>query len=498
MSAKAPELEGHAGWLNTDRHLSLRELRGKIVLLDFWTYCCINCMHVLPDLKRLEAKYPNELVVIGVHSAKFSNEQGTEQIRQAILRYGVTHPVVNDREFRVWQRYGVTSWPTLILIDPDGNLVGRLSGEGHYEALDAAIGRLADESRRLGKLDERPLAAHQEPARVGSHGLAFPGKITTDGQRLFIADSNHNRVVVADLSGAVLDLIGSGEEGARDGPFERAAFKNPQGMAVEGELLYIADTENHLLRRADLKRREVQTIAGTGRQARSPIAGGKALRTALSSPWDVAWLGGDLYVAMAGLHQLWKLDVKAGTIAPFAGSGEEHIVDGPRRSAALAQPSGITTDGKVLYVADSEVSGVRVVEPGDDGWVRTLIGQGLFQFGDVDGVGAAARLQHPLGVTFHGGRVYVADTYNHKIKRIDPLTKRCETAWGAGRAGSVDGPTPQFDEPGGLAFAGDRLYVADTNNHAIRVVEPDTGRTRTLTLRGLTPPPTTNRGISVD
>src|SRR5207244_3715407 len=137
----APELDGGVAWLNTAGPIRLRDLRGKIVVLDFWTLCCINCMHTLPDLTKLEKKYPNQLVVIGVHTAKFENERDTESIRKAVLRYEITHPVVNDAAMRIWRTYEVQSWPTLYLIDPEGYIVGRGSGEGLYEALDAAIAK---------------------------------------------------------------------------------------------------------------------------------------------------------------------------------------------------------------------------------------------------------------------------------------------------------------------------------------------------------------------
>jgi thiol-disulfide isomerase/thioredoxin len=115
---RAPEFPAGMQWLNTATPLRLADLRGKIVLLDFWTYCCINCMHIIPELTALERKYPNELVVIGVHSAKFHNEGDSENIRQAILRYEIQHPVVNDRDFRIWRSYAVRAWPTLMVIKP--------------------------------------------------------------------------------------------------------------------------------------------------------------------------------------------------------------------------------------------------------------------------------------------------------------------------------------------------------------------------------------------
>src|SRR5713226_6768695 len=260
---RAPELSGGRGWLNTDKPLSLSALKGKVVLLDFWTYGCINCMHIIPDLKKLEKKYPNELVVIGVHSAKFENEKDTENIRRIILRYEIEHPVVNDADFAIWKAYAVDAWPTRYLIDPAGYIIGRLSGEGGYDALDKIIGETIADFRKLGELNEAPLKLVLERAKVGDLPLAFPGKVLVDAKsdRLFIADSDHNRIVIAKLDGTLIETIGTGEHGAGDGPFYRATFFRPQGMALDGETLYVADTENHLIRRVDLKARTVKTIA---------------------------------------------------------------------------------------------------------------------------------------------------------------------------------------------------------------------------------------------
>jgi thiol-disulfide isomerase/thioredoxin len=486
---RAPEFPAGLEWLNTDHPLRLADLRGKIVLLDFWTYCCINCMHIIPDLKRLEAKYPDELVVIGVHSAKFIEEGQTANIRQAMLRYGIRHPVVNDNHLQVWGSYGVSSWPTVILIDPDGRIAAGDVGEGIFAPMDAAIGELLRQYDATGRLDRRPLTLRPEQGPASA--LEFPGKVLADaaGGRLFIADSGHNRIVVAGLAdGAVRTVIGDGREGLKDGKFAEARFNHPQGMALGERYLYVADTENHVIRRADLESRTVETIAGTGRQARGRGAAGPARETALSSPWDLVREGDSLYIAMAGVHQIWRMNLATDEISLFAGSGGEGRFDGPLHTAALAQPSGIATDHLRLYVADSEVSSVRGMSLSGKGGVETIVGGDLFDFGDRDGKGLAVRLQHPLGITFDKGRLYVADTYNNKIKVIEPETYACRTLLGTGKAGSADGDRAEFYEPGGLSVAGDRLYIADTNNHAIRVADLKTRRVETFRLKGLEAP----------
>ena len=486
---RAPEIQGGRGWLNTDKPLSLEALKGKVVLLDFWTYGCINCIHIIPDLKKLEAKYANQLVVIGVHSAKFQNEKETENIRRIILRYEIEHPVYNDSEFAVWQSYGVRAWPTQVLIDPAGYVVGAASGEGNYEVIDQAIGKLVDEFRKRGELKEEPLKLVLERAKVGDLPLAFPGKILADAatDRLFIADSNHNRIVVTKLDGTLVDTIGAGEPGAADGAFDKATFYRPQGLALSGDSLYVADTENHLIRRVNLKSRTVETIAGTGKQSQERFQTGPARQIALSSPWDLQLAGNTLYIAMAGPHQIWKLDLEKDSVSTFAGSGREARIDGSVLEAGFAQPSGMAVLEQTLYVADSESNIIRAIDLGLSN-VTTLVGGDLFEFGDVDGSGDNVRLQHPLGLLAYGDKILIADTYNHKIKELDPDKRRVTSLFGTGKPGQADGATPSFYEPGGLALANGKLYIADTNNHAIRVVDLKTKRASTLRLNGLTPP----------
>jgi thiol-disulfide isomerase/thioredoxin len=485
----APELDGGTAYLNSAGPVKLADLRGRIVLLDFWTLCCINCMHTLPDLAKLEAKYPNVLVVIGIHTPKFPNEKNTESIRKAVLRYEVSHPVINDAEAILWRKYGVSSWPTLVLIDPEGNIVTWGSGEGLYDAVDKAVGKLVEVYREKKMLNEKPikfaLARNQEN---GDSPLFFPGKVLADqaSNRLFIADSTHHRIVITDLDGKKIAIAGAGAEGFKDGSFDEARFSDPQGMALVGETLYVADRKNHAIRELDLKGMTVTTVAGTGKQDRnSRMTGGKGVEVGLNSPWDILHVGNRLFIAMAGHHQIWTYDLKKHTVQPFAGSGQEEIRDGPLAQAAFAQPSGLTTDGKSLFVADSETSSIRAMSLNGTGTVKTLVGQGLFEFGDVDGVGAKVRLQHALGVAYRGGKIYVADTYNSKIKVLDPATKDCRTFTGE-KGGWL---TPQtFNEPGGLSFAGDKLYIADTNGHRIRVIDMKTREIRTLALQGVAAP----------
>ncbi|QDU40270.1 Thiol-disulfide oxidoreductase YkuV [Maioricimonas rarisocia] len=492
----APSLDGGVEWFNTSGPIDLKDLRGKIVLLDFWTYCCINCIHVIPDLKYLEEKYADQLVVIGVHAPKFENEKDSENIRRAILRYEIEHPVVNDANMTIARKYFFNSWPTLVLIDPEGQFVGRQPGEGHRELFDTVIGRMVEYHRAKGTLDETPIRFDLEKDKVEPTPLRFPGKVLADqaGNRLFISDSNHNRIIISDLEGNLLDTIGTGAIGNRDGGYDEAQFDHPQGMALVGETLYVADTENHLIRTVDLASRSVSTLAGTGVQARRRVAGGPLREVALNSPWALCELKGVLYIAMAGPHQLWKHELDSNTVEVFAGSGREDIIDGPRDSSALAQPSGIVTDGTALYHVDSEGSAVRKVEVGPGGQVTTVVGphdlprgRSLFEFGDIDGKADKVRLQHPLGLVYHQGQLFVADAYNHKIKRVKLEDRSASTLLGTGERGTSLDPL-QLSEPGGLTIAGQTLFIADTNNHRVLTFNLETDEVAEFRVAGLTPP----------
>ena len=484
----APALDGATGWLNVSAPITIEQLRGKVVILDFWTYGCINCVHVLRDLKTLEQRFPNELVVIGVHSPKFTNEKDSGNLKRVVVRYEIEHPVANDANHEIWRRYGAKAWPTRIIIDPAGNLVGTALGEGNLEGFISAIRTVVRVFDERGEINRSPLPLDLERQRHLDQPLLYPGKVLADepGDRLYISDSNHNRLVVATLAGKLIETIGSGLQGDNDGIFMQARFHRPQGLALDsstspgagGQLLYVADTENHQVRVVDFMARAVHTLAGTGKQAASSGEGGDALGIDLNSPWDLALKPGILIVAMAGSHQIWVIDLLNDQAYPYAGTGEEARRDGAVNGAAFAQPSGIVVDGNVLYVADAESNSIRAVQLPPLSMLTTIAGGDLFEFGDQDGAGEAVRLQHPLGVAARDGRIFIADTYNHKIKVLDPSS------------GKVSTFASGFREPGGLSIAGNTIYVADTNNHAIRTVDLESRRVDTLAIEGLTPPDT--------
>jgi DNA-binding beta-propeller fold protein YncE len=476
-------------WLNTPPLRAEEELRGKILVLDFWTFCCINCMHLLPELAALEEKYAGQPVLfIGVHSPKFSYEQQATNVQQAIARYGIRHPVVNDPELLLWRRIGISGWPTIILLSPAGEIFAAFSGEGSGAAIDADLRKglriFADEL-----IAGPPLVTAAAP-RGGP--LLFPGKIAATSDRLFIADSGHNRILVTDFEGQIVETIGSGHYGLINGPFQTACFSRPQGLSLQNERLFIADTESHTIRLADLKSKRVTTTVGTGVQGHDRIGEELGRRQPLNSPWDLALRDDLLFIAMAGLHQLWIHELSSGQTFAWSGTGAEAREDG--LEAAWAQPSGLALEDHLLYVADSESSSIRVIDL-DTLLVETLAGgdmlhpYNLFAFGDREGSGFQARLQHPLGVAywFRANRLVVADSYNHQIKLLDPETSHLERWVGSGQSGHVDGDgrLAQFWEPSGLAFSADEslLFVADTNNDAIRCIDTASGVVSTIEVQ---------------
>ena len=462
---QAPSLAGAVDWLNVASPVTIEQLRGKVVILDFWTYGCVNCMHVLRDLKTLEQRFPDELVVIGIHSAKFANEKITDNLKRILVRYEIEHPVANDANLEIWRRYGAQAWPTRVIIDPAGNLVGTAMGEGNLEGFLNAIRTVVRVFDERGEINRSPLPLQLERLKHTDQPLLYPGKVLADekSNRLFIADSNHNRIVVSSLDGKLIEVIGSGLQGDNDGIFSQARFNRPQGLALDNNQLYVADTENNQVRVVDFDARAVHTAA---------------IDTKLNSPWDLALRTGILIVAMAGTHQLWVIDLLNDQAFPYAGTGEEARRDGAINEAAFAQPSGLAVDGDTLYVADAESNCIRAVQLPPINTVTTIAGGDLFEFGDTDGKGDGVRVQHPLDIAAKDGRVFIADTYNHKIKLLEPSSRKVST-FAAG-----------FHEPGGLSIAGNTLYVADTNHHAIRTVDLSTRAVGTLTIQGLTPPDT--------
>ncbi|WP_328398652.1 redoxin domain-containing protein [Streptomyces sp. NBC_00390] len=442
---RAPELIGKGGWLNTGgKELTLTDLRGKCVVIDFWTFCCVNCLHVLDELRELEEKHRDTVVIIGVHSPKFVHEADHQAVVDAVERYQVHHPVLDDPELATWKQYAVRAWPTLVVIDPEGYVVAQHAGEGHAHAIEKLVEELEAEHAAKGTL-RRGDGPYVAPEPVATD-LRFPGKalVLPSGNFLVSDSTRHQLVELAADGESVVRRIGDGE------------FNEPQGLALlpDGRVA-VADTVNHAIRAYDPESGAIELLAGTGKQwwQGSPTSG-PALEVALSSPWDVAWWGGKLWIAMAGVHQLWTYDPQDGTVQVAAGTTNEGLVDGPAAEAWFAQPSGLAADGERLWIADSETSAVRWIDR--DLVVHTAVGTGLFDFGHRDGEAHQALLQHPLGVTaLPDGSVAVSDTYNHALRRFDPST------------GEVTTLATDLREPSGAVLVGDDIVVVESARHRL-------------------------------
>ncbi|MEU9711164.1 NHL domain-containing thioredoxin family protein [Streptomyces sp. NPDC047967] len=456
---RAPELIGKGGWLNTgDQQYTLADLRGRIVILDFWTFCCVNCLHVLDELRELEEKHRDTVVIIGVHSPKFVHEAEHQAVVDAVERYEVHHPVLDDPELATWKQYAVRAWPTLVVIDPEGYVVAQHAGEGHAHAIEKLVEELEAEHGAKGTL-RRGDGPYVAPEPVATH-LRFPGKalLLPDGGFL-VSDTTRHRLVELDADGeTVRRHFGTGERGLSDGGPDEARFSEPQGLAVlpDGRIA-VADTVNHAIRALDLTTGATSTLAGTGRQWwQGTPTSGPAREVDLSSPWDLAWFGDRLWIAMAGVHQLWTYDPEGGTVGEAAGTTNEGLVDGPAAEAWFAQPSGlaVSADGERLWVADSETSALRWVDR--DEHVHTAVGTGLFDFGHRDGAAGQALLQHPIGVTaLPDGSVAISDTYNHALRRYDPAS------------GEVTTLATDVREPSDAVLADGDLVVVESARHRL-------------------------------
>ncbi|MEP6484247.1 MAG: thioredoxin-like domain-containing protein [Rudaea sp.] len=471
VRVRAPDWPTSLEWINTERPPSLESLRGRVVLMNFWTFDSVNCTNVLPDLRYLENKYHDGLSIVSVHSPKFDYQRQAGSVLKAANRSHLRHPVANDANFELWQAYGVQSWPTVAVIDAEGQLAALLPGEGRRQEADALVGRLLDEAASKDQRVYEPpvLASRPEPKLP----LLFPKKILATESALWIADSGHNRVLECNHDGRVLRQFGSGNPGYWDGRNQDAGFTDPQGMAIGKDWLYVADTGNHSIRRIRLLSGEIETVAGTGSVGYDlPNDALEPTKIAMSAPTAIAFTGEKIYFLLAGQNQLWQLDLLKNRMSVLAGNGQLGLVDGDGVAASFAQPSGICVLGQQLAVADAASSSLRLVRLIDNR-VSTLVGAGLYEFGDSAGTRDVARMQFPLDVCADPrGLIFIADSYNGKIKALNMRT---------GELRGLNLPY-RLSEPSGISMAGGALWIANTNAHEIVRVDLKTGQIRRLTI----------------
>jgi thiol-disulfide isomerase/thioredoxin len=471
VHAAEPVFPSKAPWLNVTRPLTSHDLRGHVVLLDFFTPGCINCIHVLPETEKLEHEFGKRLLIIGVNSPKFTASQQTDNLKGFIERYDIHHPVITDKHMVLWNDYHVYAWPTQVLLGPDGKVVGLYVGEDKYAAIRQDVIQTLASARKAGTLRHNLLPLN--PISMPRHGLLQPGKLAVNSRYVAVSDSGHNRVLLLDHRGRVIRVIGNGKRGRRNGTPTQAEFDGPQGLAFRGNILYVADTGNALIRAIQLPEGKVSTVAGNGERGFASMGEYPARQISLNSPWGLKIVGDNLYIAMAGIHQIWRLELDNMQIGPYAGSGNEGITDGSLDEASFAQSSALAYHNNKLYVADPEASAIRQIDL-ISGEVTTLIGKGLFVFGMKNGADSHALLQHDQGVTWYRHRLYIADTFNNAIRVLNLESQRVSTL------------ATGLSQPGGLAVLNPQtLLVADTNANRIAEVNLASGKVKTWTIKGL-------------
>jgi thiol-disulfide isomerase/thioredoxin len=467
-------------WLNLSRPLTQEDIKDRVILLDFWTYACVNCQHMIPEVKKLEKEFGNKLMVIGVHSGKFDNEKDFESIKKAVLKGGIEHAIVNDDEFKIWNNFKIQAWPSLVLIDPKGRVKETYIGETSAEKISKDVAKLVRKYRHHLNREDLPILL--EKNKIIKTVLSYPTKIiyakdfsykSYKGPVLFIANSGRNNILVTKLNGEVILQIGSKNVGFEDGFLEDVKFNSPSGLLYNDDKLYVADTFNHSLREINFKEKKVRTLVGSGKRGSIiPDEDIKSRSVLLSSPTDLEFFPDKNHIAIAnsGTHQILSLNLKTSTVSLIAGNGLEGIYDGKFPSNSLAQTSDLSAyDGK-LYFLDSETSSLRVLDK--NGVVKTLIGTGLFNFGDKNGDKSQALMQHPLGLFVNNRGAYIADSFNHKIRKYNFNSKKISDLFGSARGEDL-GKKMQFNEPDGIVVVNDSMYVIDSNNNRLVRVDYD-------------------------
>lgn len=459
-------------WFNVKKPLSIGEVFGRLLILDFWTFSCINCLHILPSLRRIERAFKDDVVILGIHSPNFPYEREASHVEKAIHRYQIEHPVVHDPEFKIWDAYGARVWPTLILVGPDGQIFARQAGEPDADKLLEAVGNAVRKYKAQGKL--RP--AETEVVRAGRQGgvLLYPGKIKKlplkIGTHWAVADTGHHQIVIFNDQGQPVQRIGRGQQGNLDGEYNRCSFDNPHGLACTEDTIYVGDLGSHLIRKIDLIKQTVTTLAGNNRRGLTLTKDMPGKDSELASVFDLEILGDQLFFTNTGTHQIGMLDLKTDTVRPLAGSGVKDLLDGSGRAAKLAQPSGlaISADQTRLYFADSDNSAIRYLDLTDLSTVTTLVGRGMAESGRRNGPFSAAKFQHPMGITVCEDYLVVADSFNATLRKIDIAQQKVENL--ADDYTATDSAAPALLDPEGIVWdGGERLLVADCNEHRILV-----------------------------
>lgn len=459
----APLFPEHSQWFNVTRPLTLRDLRGKVVLLVFWTDGCALSLGSLPKLKLLQSRYGNRLAIIGVHAPRYPVEHDLEQLQQTLREYAIDFPVITDHDYSISRAYGSNTWPGYALINPVGRFIGIRKGAAPLDYLSDLINLTLDRYDKKGIVDDKPLPIAKLATPNDKEPLLFPQALLAHQDRLYIADTGHHRILITDLNGKILDQIGSGVFGWQDGNYHSATMTYPVSIA-KGEdkhTLYVAERYTNVVRRIDLKRRTISRVAGTNEIVATATDAGSAIKSRLNFPQGLYFLNGKLYIAMAGSRQIWQYDPKTGMLSHTAGNGQIGTRDGSFAESSFVQPHGLTSDGKLLFVIDSEGNSLRVLDFNKRRVIK-LTGGDYTHFGDHTGPAPLTLFSRPTASLYLNKKLLVADTYNHSIKVID--LKRGKSS-----------PLLLVDEKGhafdkaiqSMAIAGEKLFLLDTGNASI-------------------------------
>ncbi len=471
-------------WFNTAKPLEKEDVKDKIILLNFWSYSCVKCLQLIPELKKLQDEYGNKLAIISVHSPKFSNEKNEGGIRKAIIRHDITNPVINDADLKIWNQYQVKLWPTLILFNTNGKIYDQYFDLNDSKSIERA---LSDTKKLLNRynhqLSRNSLPIILEKNRLISNVLESPTKIkysakfdykSYSGAAIFIANSAKNTIIISSISGEILAQIGSGKSGKEDGSFSDASFDLPQGLLYHNDKLYVADTNNHLIREVDFKSEKVTTILGSGNIG-LPITSDKkiaAKKVDLASPTDIEFFPNRQFIAIANSasDQILSYDVEKKEVSVLAGSGKEGNEDGKLPNNSLAQTSDLVAYSNKLYFIDSKSNSLRYLN--NQGVVETLI-KGKLQSSQNNKNSPQNRdaLQNPTGLEIDDSGIYISDSFDHQIKKYNQTTNDLTVLVGNQQNGDSLGTRTSFDEPNGIISIMDRLYVADKNNNRIVVLD---------------------------
>jgi sugar lactone lactonase YvrE len=447
------ELPQSLEWLNVDQPPSLSALRGRACVLAFVNAGSTWSLRVLQQLAQQQARHGGRLQVLAIDVPRFDHERDSRQVAQRFASHDFGFPVAHDRDWAAWQHFGIEAWPTLLLVDPDGELRARFVGDGHGRTLELRINELlADADASATPL---PLRAQVEP----SMPLRFPGGLALGGKYLYVADSGHHRVLECDQAGRVLRQFGTGRAGFLDGAAETASFNRPLRLSAHHGSLYVADGGNHAIRRIDLRRGDVVTLIGSG-QPGAPVEGTVAepRTVSLDHPCAMALTDDTLLIACSGDNRIWEYDLGSRDLQLAAGSGELAVTDGVGEEAAFAEPVALAAVRQLLYVCDGAGSAIRSLNVRTR-QVTTLLGRDGWHHGHADGTRTEALLQHPQAIALDPDAplLWIADSGNNALRTL---------RLGGGQLETCKLSQP-LHGPAGLAVADGVIWIADTLSHAV-------------------------------